>query len=63
MTIPVFILFFFLRYPLKIGDEQDKHRKQALSESGSVHSPKGLFPSRIPPTEDWRRGRATGGPK
>ena len=55
--------FFFLHYPLKIGDEQDKHRKLALSESGSVYSPKGLFPLRIPPTEDWRRRRATGGSK
>ena len=40
----LFYFYFFLRYPLKIGDEQDKHQKLALSESRSVHSPKGLFP-------------------
>ena len=53
-SIPVtffihFSFYFFLHYLLKTGDEQDKHLKLALSESGSIHSPKGLFPSRIPP--------------
>ena len=47
--IPFFYFFFLFRYPLKTSDEQDKHLKLALSESGAVHSPKGLFPSRIPP--------------